>query len=453
MEDSFRVRVDKAFGSLASATSTSTAAVPPSSNLSALWSLTDDEIERNEWNRDKNSPEPETETDLFLFKKGSSSHNRGKSDVDLRLELEKDLDDLDYDDDELDDEQSRDGSSTSSSQLANRKPDDYNDEEWEIKNSIGLDCTLDYEEEEDQYDKVAVGREKAGDRLYMKDMTDYGINVDSSNEFPITFKDVVRDPRANHIAAKLRLKEDAEAAKKMDTLRVSEKDSPDIFRDHVKMNDDGNLKPILKRKDDESNSKYKNNQLDLKLQKRVRFDPGCKDGCDKESDEVGDVHMVNDSEDKSLVYPLPPDYPSGIPDYMRNPSKYTRYTFDSSTDVDEQSNRQAFKDFLKMLKKTKGTDSQPDDASGELPKSVTFVPKRKVGDSEMVDSRNESKQNQDSLQRRGLPISIPAADAEDSKPSAMDEDEPETATDKRESSQRAGRKYRAKVRPETEDPV
>lgn len=25
------------------------------------------------------------------------------------------------------------------------KPDDYNDEEWEVRSSIGLDCTLDYE--------------------------------------------------------------------------------------------------------------------------------------------------------------------------------------------------------------------------------------------------------------------------------------------------------------------
>jgi len=83
------------------------------------------------------------------------------------------------------------------------------------------------QEEEDGYDKLAVGREKAGERLYMRDIADYGIDVDSCNELPDSFEEVDRDPRANHLAAKIRLEEDAEAAERIDSLRVSEKDSPD----------------------------------------------------------------------------------------------------------------------------------------------------------------------------------------------------------------------------------
>lgn len=125
MEDSFRVRVDKAFGSLASSSTTAT------SSLSSLWSLTDDEIQKTEWNRSQDSPEPEPER-LPSFLDGRA-RGSGKSSSSFRVELENDLEDLD--DDEDVEPMSRGPS----------KPDDYNDEEWEIKSAIGRDCTLDYE--------------------------------------------------------------------------------------------------------------------------------------------------------------------------------------------------------------------------------------------------------------------------------------------------------------------
>lgn len=130
MEDTFRVRVDKIFGSLTPSTAT------PSPSLSSLWSLTDDEIEKREWNRDKESPEPEPNS----FRRQKSI--KDSKDDDHRFELEKDIEDLDDNDvGEDDDDQTVAGSSIRSS----AKPDDYGDEEWEIKSSIGLDCTLDYE--------------------------------------------------------------------------------------------------------------------------------------------------------------------------------------------------------------------------------------------------------------------------------------------------------------------
>lgn len=137
MEDSFRVRVDRIFGALASSSSTSMSL--PCANPSSLWSLTDEEVEKREWNRDKEIPEIEvpdypSNSNGFFAKKRKS--------VDLREQLEQDIEDLDDDDDD-DDHEGDDGRGGSSIQSV--KPVDYNDEEWEIRSSIGLDCTLDNE--------------------------------------------------------------------------------------------------------------------------------------------------------------------------------------------------------------------------------------------------------------------------------------------------------------------
>lgn len=132
MEDNFRVRVDKIFGSLASS-------AIPSSSLSSLWSLTDDEIQRREWIREKGSPEPEPNSyPSFLANRREKSVKNSKDDC--RFELEKDIDDLDDNDVEDDEQKVASGLSSRSA-----KPNDYGDEEWEIKSSIGLDPTLDYE--------------------------------------------------------------------------------------------------------------------------------------------------------------------------------------------------------------------------------------------------------------------------------------------------------------------
>lgn len=106
MEDSFRVRVAKAFGSLPI----------PSSSINSLWSLTEGEIDSTPSNR-THQPQPQTQPYTF-----SSS----------RVQQE-DLDDLEDDDDE---EEAPRGPS---------KPPDYDDEQWQIRSGIGQDCTLDYE--------------------------------------------------------------------------------------------------------------------------------------------------------------------------------------------------------------------------------------------------------------------------------------------------------------------
>lgn len=98
MEDSFRVRVEKAFGSL------------PIPSSASLWSLSEDEI--------NNKPKPKPESQPKPYPSSSP----------LEPELDNDLNDLDQDEN-----------------AAPSKPPDYDDEQWQVKSGIGLDCTLDFE--------------------------------------------------------------------------------------------------------------------------------------------------------------------------------------------------------------------------------------------------------------------------------------------------------------------
>ncbi|PON50483.1 tumor suppressing sub-chromosomal transferable candidate [Trema orientale] len=425
MEDSFKVRVNKIFGSLNSSSSLS--ATSPSS-LSSVWSLTDDEIERREWNRDKPTPQPQPQPQSTL-----------QPDA---LALEKDLQDLD-DDDDLD-------LQGPGSPTLPAKPDDYNDEEWHVKSSIGLDPTLDYEEEEDEFDKVAVGKdEKPEDGVYLKEIGDYGIHMDSANELPTCFNQVTKDPRANHLAAKLRLKEDAEAAQNIPSLRVSdqqtaspleEEEMEEQEEEEEDVNVPSNPKSILKRKD--------NQLLDSKSHKRVRFDPQCKDNGHP------------DTHHHKLV-PDAPIFASGVPDYLQNPSRYTRYTFDdSSSEMNEESNKQALMDFWNLLKRSNAsTEDQDQDQNASFDpssRSVTFIPRKKTGDtSAMVDCCTQLVQQvgigKDVPVRKRMSIGIAAVDAEEEETtdvSAMEEDEPKSVADGRRSSQKPGRRYRMKARSE-----
>ncbi|XP_030523982.2 histone acetyltransferase KAT6B [Rhodamnia argentea] len=439
MEDSFKVRVDRLFGSLSS--SSATAPQSSASPFSSLWCLTDDEVERKEWNRDKGSPEPE-----FDLGPRGGGLELGRKRRDFREELERDLEDLDDDlaeqeEEEEEEEEPRSRGSSSQSD----KPDDYNDEEWEIKSSIGRDCTLDFEEEEDRYDKLAVGREKAGDRLYMKDVTNYGICIDHDNELPTSFSDAARDPRADHMAAKIRLKEDAEAAEKIDSLHVSEENAHLVANSQVHTAEvDVNLKSILKRKDGQSDSK---------TQKRVRFDPESIEEASAEAEPVTmDPSRTESSVSEDAEIAPSQDFSSAVPDYVRNPSRYTHYTFDSSTDMDEKSNRQAYMDFMNMLRKSKSTEICLDDSPVDIPKSVTFIPRKRGSMATMLDNGEELKQDnedasKEAIRRRVTPV-IAAVDAEDSELCAMEEDEVEEAVDKKQSLVRSGRQYRTKARTE-----
>lgn len=122
MEDSFRVRLDRAFGSL------------PIPSSSSLWSLTHDEINPKPTTNPTHQPEPEPEPESKPYSWSGAATSSSSSR--FQNKLEKDLEDLDDDDDDDEDDNEPRGPS---------KPDDYDDEQWQIRSGIGRDCTLDFE--------------------------------------------------------------------------------------------------------------------------------------------------------------------------------------------------------------------------------------------------------------------------------------------------------------------
>ncbi|KAI3666069.1 hypothetical protein L6452_44707 [Arctium lappa] len=342
MEDSFNVRVDRAFGSLEAAAA---AASIKSTSSSSLWCLTDQEIERNEWIQHKVTSYKDKDEHVHKNPKPYSSFLQG-----LLAQPSTSHQDLESDLEELDDDQ----------EPLSSKPDDHSNEEWNIRSSVGMDCTLDNEEEEDVFDKVALGNEE---RFYMRDVNvnDYEVEIDSNNELPNSITDVMRDPRANRMAAKIRLKEDDESVRK-------------------KMNES---------------------------EKVIR--------------QSGDVVMMDE-----LLLP-------SVPDYVRNPSKYTHYTFDSMDDVDEESNRKAYMELFNSVKGLSGRD----DVSANSETSVVFTPRNKSSDDGSI---NKNKVNmQKKKKKKVIPIVRIAAEAE-AEVCVMEEDEPEVASSK----SKGGRRYRTK---------
>ncbi|KAL5733862.1 hypothetical protein ACOSP7_031723 [Xanthoceras sorbifolium] len=417
MDESFRVRVAKIFGSLAAASSQSPSSPSP-------WSLSDDAIEKREWRRDdQNASSARDETPC------SSSFDGFFSKKDRRQRsARREFDDEDVEGDD-------DGSK------------DMDREEWEIRSSIGLDNTLDNEEEEDEFDKVASGRENADERLYMNDVTDRGSYLNLHNVIPNSLNVNVKDSRANHHAAKIRLKEDEVEALKPNV--PCPKTDMGVKESHAKVSE-GSVrpKPILKRKDSSSDSKP---------QKRVRFDPNCKIACEQASEtfkgsSIGTSSM--NATDYSDGGSKLTDKTSRVPDYILNPSKYTRYSFDSSSEFNEESNTKACMDLLELIKSSKGKElgSESDNASGDLPNFVTFIPKKKGTNAKAVhvsSENNESKEDdgKQSLPRAGFPVRIAAVESQDFEVTAYEEIKPDTnAADDSACSHKPLRKYRTHSR-------
>ncbi|XP_024988937.1 uncharacterized protein LOC112523530 [Cynara cardunculus var. scolymus] len=305
MDHSFKDRVDKIFGSISS-----------SSSSSSPWSLTDAQVERRVWNRDKGDKRDDDQTLV------SSSFNN----------------------------------------FFNCQRNRLQDDEWDIRSFIGLDATLDNEEEEDAYDKMAQGREDAGDRLYMKDVTDHGPYLNSHNILPSSLHDVKRDPRANHDAANTRLKEDIDA---VGENPVSSQGIDEVMLNAeepcatVTASDDGiRIKSILKRKNDDV----------VKPAKRVRFDSTCKN----------DDELTNGTQLQGFGLPK---VSGSVPDYILNPSKYTQYSID---EFSHDANTEAYLDFLEQVKNSKDVKS-----TGEMPRSVLFIPKKKKADDEAACNNNK----------------------------------------------------------------
>ncbi|KAF3430910.1 hypothetical protein FNV43_RR25640 [Rhamnella rubrinervis] len=372
MDDSFRLRVEKVFGSLASS--------PSSSLKSSLWSITDDEVKRREWRR------PSSGTSEMPCSSSFDEHLKKDRGISRRTNFSEDeLEGLDEGDEDRDEE--LDGP-------LGRGQDDQ--DEWSIRSSIGLDCTLDYEEEEDEFDKVACGRENAGDRLYMGDVRERKSYLNSYNVLPNPLHGTVKDPRANHLAAKARLKEDEDEASMVNSNLAC---AADIKEPYVKSSKDDTPRPksILKRRFSEANSKS---------QKRVRFNLGSKTDCEGES---------------NVLY-YGSQIVSGIPDFAVNPSKFSCYTSDSSED---DTIAQSCRNVISQVKSFGGkSGSELDNGLADLPKSATSVSERKSSDSKAVNDGSEVKQNKEGDGKQSVfPVGVAAGgEAEDEVGTAVEDD-------------------------------
>ncbi|CAL9749838.1 unnamed protein product [Musa acuminata subsp. burmannicoides] len=374
MDDSFDARVKRLFGSRLFET------VPDSNFPESSWSVVGGEVERQRWNRESgDGRDREGDPCASAFEEGGCFAKKMKSarrDRERRFE-----DDLDEVDDDEEDEEGGGGEYD--------LEDDGDREEREIRASVGLDPTLDYEEEEDEYDRRALNDDNTGDRVYMRDVKDHGPHlnfhtvvpdfIDASSEETHDFS---RDPRADHFAAGVRLKEDKKAVENgHSSLTRIDEEHPEQLP--IKIADAINLKPILKRKE---------SQVDPKPKKRVRFNPGCEGDQLKIIEEHKDSHMVPQVVERGYGPAVTRETNSdlseisqGIPDYLRNPSKYTCYTLDWSDKDDDETNKQAFEDFSNLVKRS-NLDQMSLEIPVEIPKSITFTPQRKPRDAMSIDT-------------------------------------------------------------------
>ncbi|KAB2091064.1 hypothetical protein ES319_A03G165300v1 [Gossypium barbadense] len=286
-------------------------------------------------------------------------------------------------------------------------------------------------------------RENAGERLYMSDIADHGFFLNSHNILQRALNHTTsnKDHSANHMAARIRLKEDDEEAQKLNYCDGSISEIRELS--DMKASDNGcHLRSILKRKDSGTG---------FKPRKCVRFDSACKDGWEEQFEKSEDhptgILLMNSEE--------PAENDRAVPDYLQNPSRYTRYSFDSSSKIGEESNAQAWKDVLKLVPNTKCTESlsEQEDAPCDLPKLVTFIPKRKPGIlqlvcdvSEVQEKENECKK---SLNPTRLPVGIAAGAAKSDEDDATEDDIPEvSAANGTPVIPKGGRSYRVKSQPE-----
>ena len=149
MEDSFRVRLDKIFGSLSS--SSSSQSLPSSS----LWCLTDEEIEKRQWTRESDASFPTEEEDdddkngflpsnvdhFFFTEKNKLMVSEKNPNSNPNPSCSNDSKEFEDDVKECEDDEGEGKSSLNRIQKIGGDDED----ELDVRNSIGMDCTLDFE--------------------------------------------------------------------------------------------------------------------------------------------------------------------------------------------------------------------------------------------------------------------------------------------------------------------
>ncbi|KAG0610459.1 hypothetical protein M758_7G067200 [Ceratodon purpureus] len=437
MEASFRSRIDRTFGFLNDA---------KSDGETHLWNVEERAASQKNMGlsrraREGDCDDDEASADADFLKSGSGKRREGKGErLDARFfgaealeELDSGGEDDDDDDDDEDDveEQMRvgkkkkgageqsgielvnrasdEGGGAGSSEPPKREEDDDDDEEVrEVREMVGMDDTLDFEEEEDEFDKVAVGADGTDDRLFLSRVRNFGANRQQLNPLPTTFiemRQASRDRRANHKAALARLEEDdreaaTRAAKKL--LQATEEskvgkletvEEPKMVENlpvrqgngEEAMDIDGDGpkdEPIPESRNETQKSVAGNLDREGKPRKpgkRVRFsmdeiagaepDAGRPDQTPKMAAPLlhgGTDEMPSTAITRTALHSTPNRY-SRVPDYVKNPSKYIHYTLDWSDEDEEKANVAAFHAARAVSSSSSSSSSSQDMVTEEAP--------------------------------------------------------------------------------------
>lgn len=371
MEASFRSRLDRTFGFLNGATN---------DGAPHLWSVEERaaSMKNEALSREGESDDDDEVSGFADFLKSENSRKRLNS----SFFGEEDLEDLESEEDEEDDgdgdeeeqmrfgKKKKGGGEQTQIEAVNRASDvdgplepSKDDEEREVREMVGMDCTLDFEDEEDEYDKVAVGIEGLHDRMFMSQVRDFGASRQQLNPLPTSFiemRQASRDRRANHKAALARLEEDdreaatraaKESSQATEEFKTEEKvENPSVRQDNVgeAMDVDGDGRreePMQEVKNETVNlvSSLVREGHQRKPGKRVKFSVD-----ETPSTRIDDMTIVvsdpvpSCASTRSAVLSTPNRY-SKVPDYVKNPSKYIHYTLDWSEEDEEQANMAAFR--------------------------------------------------------------------------------------------------------------
>uniref|UniRef100_A0A0A9GN49 U5 small nuclear ribonucleoprotein TSSC4 n=1 Tax=Arundo donax TaxID=35708 RepID=A0A0A9GN49_ARUDO len=193
---------------------------------------------------------------------------------------------------------------------------------------------------------------------------------------------------------------------------------------------DINVKPILKRKEEQGDSKPR---------KRVRFDASVKDPESEIFEHDEDSPMVPQSMDVVTLKKntSTPSESPGVPDYVRNPTKYTRYTLDAP-ECNDESNKSALADLHDLLGRSDPNKMHPE-APVEIPSSVTFIPRKKSIDAMAVDEGPKTSDSNSYL------IGMVAGGSDETDQCEMDEDDskPSSAQPIHTNTKASSRRYRA----------
>ena len=205
------------------------------------------------------------------------------------------------------------------------------------------------------------------ERVYMREIIDVNTkSIPSANSLHLSLHDInsmVRDPRANHLAARARIEEDERNAT---ALEMKEEDEArvEVIAEESKMD----LITCMKRESSETKLIESNMPRAAREEgpvKRVRF-----------ADDI----VLEDMKEKDNLFirPKPSSIAaSQVPDHIKNPSKYTRYTLDWSVeDNDDTTNLQALDACFETRKTNQSKES--DDIIEETPKKIHYIPRKSV---------------------------------------------------------------------------